>query len=96
MKDQPYRPKTPRETFQANPTWKHGHLELVTSVGMVAALDYAMLQMVNDLPRSDDPTSASANAWRLEGARRFRAIFVTLSEPPRKIKHTDPDQLPHV
>lgn len=61
---------------------------------MQSALDAAMLQLIYETSKAQDMGVSAANNFRLEGARLFKDIFLTLSEPEPKTKPDRGDSLP--
>jgi hypothetical protein len=72
------------------------HAELVHKTEFLMALDAALLQYQESLGDSKDITSASATAWRVEGARGLITAFLGLSSTPTVTKHEDRSTLNRV
>ena len=68
--------------------------ETVQTPPVQSALDTAMLEMQYRQGQSQDMGNAAAQHFRLEGARLYREILLTLSDPPTKAEFTRGDNLP--
>jgi hypothetical protein len=80
--------QTPKQQFSKHPY--HGPFyDLTASADFLTATNYAMLQLVHELRVSGDTNAAFANSYRIEGAKDFLRILLTLADPPTE-KGPDP------
>lgn len=78
--------KTPKQRFQETDHAK-AFYDLVVSPPMLAALEYAMLEMVDSEMGVGDERQAMASAFRIDGAKRFARILTELpvvTEQPKR------------
>lgn len=87
--------KTPKQRFLELPLSK-SFLQTSVAPDLEAALDYALLQLIADLPTVSEGNNAAANAYRIDGARRFIATLTTLpvvlpsNRPPANRDNLEP------
>lgn len=77
---------TPKDRFLSTAHAKH-HADLVHSDGFLAACEYAMLELVNQMPMAGDPQKHWDSYSQLVGAKKFVAILKTVADvtpPPAK------------
>lgn len=77
---------TPKQRFLLT-SLAEPHQKLARSEQFAATLDFAMLEMLDRMPRSAlEPQSplAAANYHRLEGAKTYRDLLETLADPKLK------------
>ena len=72
---------TPKEQFLATPHAK-AHPDLVASPAFVAAMNFAMLQFVEEQPRGKEIAAAWDAHSQLQGALKLKQILETLGNPP--------------
>lgn len=84
--------ESPKKKFQKTPQAKV-HADLVVSPQFQSTLDAALLQMQYEMGSASDLNTAAANAFRLEGARRFMATLLTLAETPTTPRRNTGDNL---
>jgi hypothetical protein len=84
---------TPKQQFAKHPY--HGAFyDLTASDDFTAAVNYAMLQFVHEqYPPGDNIAAAQANANKLEGAKQFQRILLTLADPPIVPADIKPDPM---
>lgn len=89
--------KSPKQRFLDLPLSK-SFLQVAAQPDFVAALDYALLQMLHEqglqamTPGATDSLMATANNFRVEGARRFIEILTNLpiiKQPPKTTANRD-------
>lgn len=74
--------QSPKERFLQDGSAVHAHHNVVDSSATVASLDFAMLQLVERYSRDNGPT-AVLNFHRLQGAKDFISIWLTLGDQPK-------------
>jgi hypothetical protein len=79
---------SPRDKFRSNRTLTRGYNDTISGFQMQSALDTAMMEQDLSMPVANDSTTAAANAWRKEGAQKFRQILENLnSDRPTPTPH---------
>lgn len=71
-------------------------VEMAAKPEFQAALDATLLQMGDNIAASNDPQSASANHFRLEGARMFARILQGMGKKSEAPKVEEIGQLKHI
>ena len=86
---------SPKSNFAKGPSaaqWT----EVASSLLLREAAGAAMLQMQANLGMAQNYVDASANCFRLEGARTFLSILMNLTTPPEEVpKRVGNDNLVH-
>jgi hypothetical protein len=84
---------TPKQQFAKHPY--HGaFLDLTASDDFTAAVNFAMLQFVQEQQTpGNDPAACYSNSSKLEGAKQFMRILLTLADPPNKPTEIKPDPM---
>jgi hypothetical protein len=72
-------PLSPKDRFLQAKDDASAHAKMVSSALFEKASDLAMLQTQLNLPNARE--DAAANSYRLEGARLFLAILMTIGDP---------------
>ncbi len=70
----------PKESFCTDKRMASAWSEMSASTVFEGAASAAMLQMVQNLPSPPDLASAASYAYRLEGAKQFLQILMSLTE----------------
>ena len=84
----------PRKRFNESDYAKQWH-DTVASNSFAAAVEAAMLITQTDFRNAPDMGTAAANAWRMDGAQKFLANLMSLTEKaepksaPRSIRPLD-------
>ncbi len=86
---------TPKARFLADEKMARMFLDVVDSMPFERACELAMLALLEQLTESTDPSTAAANAYRLDGARRFLATLKALPEPPKPLAPRPSHNLDH-
>lgn len=73
-------PLSPKKSFMASEVVK-AHQVLVVNDSLRHALEMALAQMAVSMPAAPDMASAASYHYRMEGAKQFIGIFLSLSDP---------------
>lgn len=73
----------PRQNFQQGPYAK-SWLDLADSAQFQSAAQAALAQMQINLSGAADMGSAAAFHFRMEGAKQFLQVLMSLTEPPKQ------------
>lgn len=84
---------SPKQVFLKTPFAKV-FADTIQTPPVQEALDMAMLQLSYLQGQSQDMGNAAAQHFRLEGAKQYREILLTLSDPPTKAEVNRGDNLP--
>lgn len=87
--------KSPKQRMAEKPYLKEMHDRLVQDRAFIEILDHARLQMVHEQTADPSVQIASVEAYRLQGARQFVSILLSLDETSQPPKRFNPDALPH-
>jgi len=90
------RTSAPRLRFQSKDAFSKQHLDVTATESFMAASEFALLQLVAELPDTADPVAASAGYQRVIGARRYMELISTLADiqkPP--VSKSDTSNLNH-
>jgi hypothetical protein len=86
---------SPKQRFLEQSALAKQFLDVVDSEAFQRATELAMLGLVEQLADSTDPSSAAANSYRIDGAKRLLAILKALPEPPKPLAARPSHNLDH-
>ena len=87
--------KTPRQRFQELKLIAEQHRNIVDSSQFGIAMDMAILQLLWELPPTDDMQKAAANHWRLMGALSYMKKLAHLGDVAPDKPPVDDGNLDH-
>jgi len=87
--------KSPRQRFRENQSLRDKHSQIVNDPDWERMIDAAKLQMLASYDGLSDTSVTTMNAYRMQGAQIFAAIFENLSAVEQPVKRSNPDELPH-
>jgi hypothetical protein len=86
---------TPRARFLEDKKRAASHRDLVVSSNYLSAAETALLETIDDLAESTDPSVAIAGYHRIVGARKFMRKFAELAETKAPVAAKENYNLKH-
>ncbi len=86
---------TPRSRFLEDKNRASKHRDMVVSSAYLAAAEAALLEMIDDMAESTDPTVAISGYHRIVGARKYMKKFAELAETPKPPERKSDFNLDH-
>lgn len=83
---------SPKKRFLKTPYAKT-LADITADPAVIAALDFAVLQMTWEQGTAKGPDIAAAIHWQLTGAQRLREIFLTIALPEKPLPKIRSDNL---
>lgn len=87
--------QSPKTRFLENKNEVDSLLELTSRAQFLKACDFAMLDVMERFGYSSGSVEATANWYRMEGAKAFRDSLLTLAEQPKPASRVPIGNLNH-
>lgn len=81
---------SPKDRFQRDKDAVNYHLDLVSRSQVLDSIETALAEMVLQLAPTNNPGASWSNAAKIDGAREFLGIWLSLGDPPVQLRNLSP------